>query len=74
MGSIPSVSSSIGSQSPIPPSVNQNAASNPVSNVNSQQGLSQANNAGSTASNATAKGESMVQGIIGNLLSPMNKA
>ena len=72
MGSIPSVSSSVGSQIPIPPSVNQNAASNPVSEMNTQKNLSQANNAGSTASNATAKGESTVQGIISNL-GPTNK-
>ena len=67
MGSIPSVSSSVGSQIPIPPSINQNAASNPVSNVNAQQGLSEANNAGSAASNATETGESILKGVIGNL-------
>ena len=66
--------SSVGSQIPIPASANlvNQDSSNPISNVNAQQGLSEANNSGSTASNATASGESMVQGIIGNL-GPTNK-
>ncbi len=72
MGSISSVSSAIGNQAPIPASINQNAASNPISDLNTQKNLSEANNAGATASNATAKGESMIQGLIGNL-GPTNK-
>lgn len=64
--------SAIGSQIPIPASINQNAASNPVSDLGTQKNISEATNAGSTASNATAKGESIVQGIIGNL-GPTNK-
>lgn len=64
--------SSIGSQIPIPPSINANTANNPVSDLATQKNLSEANNAGSAASNATAKGQSMVQGIISNL-GPTNK-
>ncbi|MEI6416832.1 MAG: hypothetical protein WCO92_03845 [Verrucomicrobiota bacterium] len=65
MGSI----SAVGSQIPIPASANlvNQDSSNPVSNVNAQQGLSEANNAGSAASNATETGESILKGVIGNL-------
>lgn len=76
MGAIPSISSSIGNQSPIPPSVNNNAASNPVSNLSTQKNLAEANNAGTAASNTAATGQSSLKGIITNLnlnLSPQNK-
>lgn len=64
--------SAVGSQIPIPSSINGNAASNPISDLGTQKNLSELNNAGSAASNATAQGKSMVQGIIGNL-GPTNK-
>lgn len=75
--------SSIGNQPPIPPSVNQNSngftgstssASNPLSDLNAQQNLAEANNAGTATSNAAAIGESAIQGILTNLnLTPRNQ-
>jgi len=64
MGSI----SSIGSQIPIPPSVNQNSASNPASDLNTQKNLAEATNAGSAASNTIGGIETDVKGIINNLV------
>lgn len=68
MGSI----SSIGSQIPIPPSINQDSASNPASDLGAQKNLSEASNAGTATSNTAGNGESFLKGIIGNL-GPTNK-
>lgn len=77
MGAITSAASVVGSQIPIPPSVNQDSANNPISDLNTQKELSGATNAGSAASNAAGTGESFVQGIVANLnpnLGPTTKA
>ncbi len=72
MSAISSAPFVIGSQIPIPVSVNQNSSSNPDADLNTQKNVTEATNAGSAASNTAATGESFLQGVISNL-GPTNK-